>query len=57
MDGQGRVLGGVTVGDPELIQKNLFIFDLQDPLYSNAWVFIKSLETLAIRWIDIVKML
>jgi O-succinylhomoserine sulfhydrylase len=33
MDGQGRVLGGVTVGDPELIQ-NLFIFRLTGPLVS-----------------------
>jgi O-succinylhomoserine sulfhydrylase len=29
MDGQGRVLGGVTVGDPELIQKIYLFSDLQ----------------------------
>jgi cystathionine beta-lyase/cystathionine gamma-synthase len=29
MDGQGRVLGGVTVGDPELIQK-IYLFSRQD---------------------------
>jgi cystathionine beta-lyase/cystathionine gamma-synthase len=30
MDGQGRVLGGVTVGDPELIQKSI-VFRLTGP--------------------------
>jgi O-succinylhomoserine sulfhydrylase len=45
MDGQGRVLGGVTVGEPELIKKYLFS-DLRTFLITfNAW-FIKSLETL-----------
>jgi hypothetical protein len=32
MDGQGRVLGGVTVGDPELIQKSIY-FPTYGPLY------------------------
>jgi O-succinylhomoserine sulfhydrylase len=52
MDGQGRVLGGVTVGDPELIQKIYLFSRLTGPSLSpfNAWVLSKSLETLAIRW-------
>jgi O-succinylhomoserine sulfhydrylase len=51
MDGQGRVLGGVTVGDPELIQKIYLFSRLTGPSLSpfNAWVLSKSLETLAIR--------
>jgi hypothetical protein len=32
MDGQGRVLGGVTVGDPELIKKYIYFPDLRDLL-------------------------
>jgi O-succinylhomoserine sulfhydrylase len=35
MDGQGRVLGGVTVGEPELIKKNIFIF----PTYGTFLIF------------------
>jgi O-succinylhomoserine sulfhydrylase len=51
MDGQGRVLGGVTVGDRELIQKIYLFSRLTGPSLSpfNAWVLSKSLETLAIR--------
>jgi len=51
MDGQGRVLGGVTVGDAELIQKIYLFSRLTGPSLSpfNAWVLSKSLETLAIR--------
>ncbi len=51
MDGQGRVLGGVTVGDPELIQKIYLFSRLTGPSLSpfNAWVLSKSLETLSIR--------
>jgi O-succinylhomoserine sulfhydrylase len=51
MDGQGRVLGGITVGDPELIQKIYLFSRLTGPSLSpfNAWVLSKSLETLAIR--------
>jgi O-succinylhomoserine sulfhydrylase len=43
MDGQGRVLGGITVGDPELIQKSICFLDLQGPSLSpfNAWVLSK----------------
>jgi cystathionine beta-lyase/cystathionine gamma-synthase len=41
MDGQD-VLGGVTVGDPELIKKNIYFPDLRDPHYPfNAWVLSK----------------
>jgi O-succinylhomoserine sulfhydrylase len=51
MDGQGRVLGGVTVGSADLI-KDIYLFSrLTGPSLSpfNAWVLSKSLETLAIR--------
>jgi O-succinylhomoserine sulfhydrylase len=51
MDGQGRVLGGVTVGKKDLIRE-LFLFARNtgaslSPF--NAWVLSKSLETLAVR--------
>lgn len=51
MDGQGRVLGGITVGDADLIQKIYLFSRLTGPALSpfNAWVLSKSLETLAIR--------
>jgi O-succinylhomoserine sulfhydrylase len=51
MDGQGRVLGGITVGNAELIQKIYLFSRLTGPALSpfNAWVLSKSLETLAIR--------
>lgn len=51
MDGQGRVLGGITVGDDELIQKIYLFSRLTGPSLSpfNAWVLSKSLETLAVR--------
>ncbi len=51
MDGQGRVLGGVTVGRADLI-KDIYLFSrLTGPSLSpfNAWVLSKSLETLAVR--------
>jgi O-succinylhomoserine sulfhydrylase len=51
MDGQGRVLGGVTVGSADLI-KDIYLFSrLTGPALSpfNAWVLSKSLETLAVR--------
>jgi len=51
MDGQGRVLGGITVGKKELI-RDIYLFSrLTGPSMSpfNAWVLSKSLETLAIR--------
>lgn len=51
MDGQGRVLGGITVGDADLIQKIYLFSRLTGSSLSpfNAWVLSKSLETLAIR--------
>lgn len=51
IDGQGRVLGGVVVGNKELI-KELFLFVRNTgPSLSpfNAWVLSKSLETLFVR--------
>lgn len=51
IDGQGRVLGGIVVGNGELI-KNVRVFSrLTGPSLSpfNAWVFSKSLETLPLR--------
>jgi len=51
IDGQGRVLGGVTVGDKDLIRKIYLFARNTGPALSpfNAWVLSKSLETLAIR--------
>lgn len=51
IDGQGRVLGGVTVGRSDLIQEIYLFSRLTGPSLSpfNAWVLSKSLETLAIR--------
>jgi len=51
MDGQGRVLGGVTVGNKELIREIYLFSRLTGPALSafNAWVLSKSLETLAVR--------
>ncbi|RAJ14553.1 trans-sulfuration enzyme family protein [Olleya aquimaris] len=51
IDGQGRVLGGVTVGPTELIQKIYLFSRNTGPALSpfNAWVLSKSLETLPVR--------
>jgi O-succinylhomoserine sulfhydrylase len=51
MDGQGRVLAGITVGNAELIDKVYRFSRITGPALSpfNAWVLSKSLETLAIR--------
>lgn len=51
MDGQGRVLGGVTVGSSELIQKIYLFSRNTGPALSpfNAWILSKSLETLPVR--------
>ena len=50
-DGQGRVLGGVTVGNKELMREIYLFARNTGPAMSpfNAWVLSKSLETLAIR--------
>jgi O-succinylhomoserine sulfhydrylase len=52
LDGQGRCLGGAIVGSNELVGKKVFNFmRTAGPCLSpfNAWVFLKGLETLAIR--------
>lgn len=51
MDGQGRVLGGVTVGCKDLIREIYLFARNTGPAMSpfNAWVLSKSLETLALR--------
>lgn len=51
MDGQGRALGGVIVGDAEYIADCRFFARHTGPAMSafNAWVLSKSLETLAVR--------
>lgn len=51
MDGQGRVLGGVTVGREDLIREIYLFSRNTGPAMSpfNAWVLSKSLETLSIR--------
>lgn len=51
MDGQGRVLGGVTVGKSELIREIYLFARNTGPSLSpfNAWTLSKSLETLAVR--------
>ncbi|MFH6604598.1 trans-sulfuration enzyme family protein [Maribacter algicola] len=51
MDGQGRVLAGITVGNADLIDKIYRFSRITGPSLSpfNAWVLSKSLETLAVR--------
>lgn len=51
MDGQGRVLGGVTVGKADLIREIYLFARNTGPSLSpfNAWTLSKSLETLAVR--------
>ncbi len=51
IDGQGRAIGGVIVGKKELIKELRFFARQTGPALSpfNAWLFSKSLETLAIR--------
>lgn len=51
IDGQGRVLGGVTVGRADLIQEINAFARTTGPSMSpfNAWTLSKSLETLAVR--------
>ena len=51
MDGQGRVLGGVTVGSKDLIRELLLFARNTGASLSpfNAWILSKSLETLAVR--------
>ena len=51
IDGQGRVLGGVAVGNKDLIREIYLFSRNTGPAMSpfNAWVLSKSLETLSIR--------
>jgi len=51
MDGQGRVLAGITVGSADLVEKIYRFARITGPALSpfNAWVLSKSLETLAVR--------
>jgi O-succinylhomoserine sulfhydrylase len=51
MDGQGRVLAGITVGNKDLMDKVYRFSRITGPALSpfNAWVLSKSLETLAVR--------
>ncbi|CAA0197573.1 trans-sulfuration enzyme family protein [Tenacibaculum maritimum] len=51
IDGQGRVLGGITVGKTNLIRQIYLFSRNTGPAMSsfNAWVLSKSLETLSIR--------
>ena len=51
IDGQGRALGGVTVGSRELIREIYLFSRNTGPSLApfNAWIFSKSLETLSIR--------
>ncbi|MGA9215026.1 MAG: aminotransferase class V-fold PLP-dependent enzyme, partial [Methylocella sp.] len=52
IDGHGRCLGGIILGSREIIENEVYPFYKQTgPCLSpfNAWVFLKSLETLALR--------
>ncbi len=51
IDGQGRVLGGVIVGDKKLINDIYLFVRNTGPALSpfNAWILSKSLETLDVR--------
>jgi O-succinylhomoserine sulfhydrylase len=52
IDGQGRCLGGVILGSEAFIQENIHMLLRQTgPAMSpfNAWVMLKSLETLSVR--------
>lgn len=51
LDGQGRVMGGITVGNEELVDQVYRFARITGPALSpfNAWTISKSLETLAVR--------
>jgi len=51
IDGQGRVLGGITLGKADLIREIYLFSRNTGPTLSpfNAWVLSKSLETLTVR--------
>ena len=52
LDGQGRCVGGAVLGDAQKVGRDVFSFmRAAGPCMSpfNAWVFLKGLETLAVR--------
>ncbi len=51
LDGQGRVLGGAVLGNKDLLEPVYAFLRTAGPTLSafNAWVFVKGLETLALR--------
>lgn len=51
IDGQGRVLGGITVGREDLVREIYLFSRNTGPALSpfNAWILSKSLETLPVR--------
>lgn len=52
LDGQGRCIGGAVLGDSRRVGRDVFAFmRTAGPCLSpfNAWVFLKGLETLALR--------
>jgi O-succinylhomoserine sulfhydrylase len=51
IDGQGRVLGGVVVGNKDLVKQLYLFIRNTGPSLSpfNAWILTKSLETLFVR--------
>ncbi|HYN77454.1 MAG TPA: O-succinylhomoserine sulfhydrylase [Lamprocystis sp. (in: g-proteobacteria)] len=52
LDGQGRCVGGAVVGDRKLVGEEVYgVLRTAGPTMSpfNAWVFLKGLETLALR--------
>ncbi|MBX9853659.1 MAG: aminotransferase class I/II-fold pyridoxal phosphate-dependent enzyme [Cytophagaceae bacterium] len=51
IDGQGRAIGGIILASKELIKEVRFFSRHTGPALSpfNAWIFSKSLETLAVR--------
>ena len=52
LDGQGRCLGGAVIGNSDLLQEQLFPVLRSGGISMspfNAWVFLKGLETLALR--------
>lgn len=52
IDGQGRCVGGAIIGDAKTVGEEVFAFlRTAGPCLSpfNAWVFLKGLETLAVR--------
>src|SRR5690625_7373142 len=53
IDGQGRVLGGVTVGPEDLIREMFLFVRNTGPALShfNAWILSKALETFPV-WLD-----